>query len=198
MVAVDPKNNSVSIIAKMPEAVAAAQVASATEQLLQKYIIQYKTQKAQNYLDFVQERFSEAEATYQDKREKLARFQDANKSLNTAMAQSKMTRLEEESLAAFDVYASLASQLEQAKISVKEDTPVFMVLEPVTVPVEPVGTSKLSVIFIFAFLGTAFAFCVIIFKQYIFEILQNEKLAAWFEREDKSVFSKLRKKKKIE
>ncbi len=198
MVAVDPKNNSVSIIAKMPEAVAAAQVASATEQLLQKYIIQYKTQKAQNYLDFVQERFSEAEATYQDKREKLARFQDANKSLNTAMAQSKMTRLEEESLAAFDVYASLASQLEQAKISVKEDTPVFMVLEPVTVPVEPVGTSKLSVIFIFAFLGTAFAFCVIIFKQYILEILQNEKLAAWFEREDKSVFSKLRKKKKIE
>ena len=182
----------------MPEAVAAAQVASATEQLLQKYIIQYKTQKAQNYLDFVQERFSEAEATYQDKREKLARFQDANKSLNTAMAQSKMTRLEEESLAAFDVYASLASQLEQAKISVKEDTPVFMVLEPVTVPVEPVGTSKLSVIFIFAFLGTAFAFCVIIFKQYILEILQNEKLAAWFEREDKSVFSKLRKKKKIE
>lgn len=198
MVAVDPKNNSVSIIAKMPEAVAAAQVASATEQLLQKYIIQYKTQKAQNYLDFVQERFSEAEATYQDKREKLARFQDANKSLNTAMAQSKMTRLEEESLAAFDVYASLASQLEQAKISVKEDTPVFMVLEPVTVPVEPVGTSKLSVIFIFAFLGTAFVFCVIIFKQYILEILQNEKLTAWFEREDKSVFSKLRKKKKIE
>lgn len=198
MVTVDPKNNSVSIIAKMPEAVAAAQVASATEQLLQKYIIQYKTQKAQNYLDFVQERFSEAEATYQDKREKLARFQDANKSLNTAMAQSKMTRLEEESLAAFDVYASLTSQLEQAKISVKEDTPVFMVLEPVTVPVEPVGTSKMSVIFIFVFLGTAFAFCVIIFKQYILEILQNEKLSAWYEREDKSVFSKLRKKKKTE
>lgn len=198
MVTVDPKNNSVSIIAKMPEAVAAAQVASATEQLLQKYIIQYKTQKAQNYLDFVQERFSEAEATYQDKREKLARFQDANKSLNTAMAQSKMTRLEEESLAAFDVYASLTSQLEQAKISVKEDTPVFMVLEPVTVPVEPVGTSKMSVIFIFVFLGTAFAFCVIIFKQYILEILQNEKLSAWYEREDKSVFLKLRKKKKTE
>ena len=197
-IAVDPKNNSVSIIARMPEAVAAAQITSATEQLLQKYIIKYKTQKAQNYLDFVEERFQEAEANYQEKREKLARFQDANKSLNTAMAQAKMTRLEEESLAAFDVYASLTSQLEQAKISVKEDTPVFMVLEPVTVPIEPVGTSKMSIIFIFVLMGTAAAFCVIVFKQYILEILQNDKLSAWFENEDKSIFSKLRKKKIVE
>jgi uncharacterized protein involved in exopolysaccharide biosynthesis len=114
------------------------------------------------------------------------------------MAQAKMTRLEEESLAAFDVYASLTSQLEQAKISVKEDTPVFMVLEPVTVPIEPVGTSKMSIIFIFVLMGTAAAFCVIVFKQYILEILQNDKLSAWFENEDKSIFSKLRKKKIVE
>jgi|GEM_PF-167855 len=197
-IAVDPKNNSVSIISKMPEAVAAAQITSATEQLLQKYIIKYKTQKAQNYLDFVEERFYEAEATYNEKREKLARFQDANKSLTTAMAQAKMTRLEEESLAAFDVYASLTSQLEQARISVKEDTPVFMVLEPVTVPIEPVGTSKMSIIFIFTFMGVAIALCVIVFKQYIIEILQNEKLKTWFEHEDKSIFSRFRKKKNIE
>jgi hypothetical protein len=47
-------------------------------------------------------------------------------------------------------------------------------------------------------MGTAAAFCVIVFKQYILEILQNDKLSAWFENEDKSIFSKLRKKKIVE
>ncbi len=190
-IGVNTKNNSVTITAKMPEPVAAAQVASAVETLLHKYIVEYKTQKAQDYLDFVQERFVEAESEYLSKRDRLAQYQDANKALNTAMAQARLTRLEEESLAAFDVYASLTSQLEQAKISVKEDTPVFMILEPVAVPTEPVGTSKMAIVVMFLFLGFAIPLCVIFFKTTLLDIYPSEKIVAWYEREDESFWGKL-------
>lgn len=187
---------SVNISAKMPEPVAAAQVASAVEQLLQKYIIEFKTQKAKENLEFIQERFVEAEANYQEKRERLARFQDANKSLNSAVAQVRKTKLEEESTAAFEVYVSLTQQLEQARISVKENTPVFMVLEPVAIPMEPVGISRSMVIFVFVFLGFCLSMLLVVFKQSILEIYPNEKLINWYEKEDRFFF--VRKKKEQE
>jgi uncharacterized protein involved in exopolysaccharide biosynthesis len=181
---------SVNISAKMPEPVAAAQVASAVEQLLQKYIIEFKTQKAKENLEFIQERFVEAEANYQEKRERLARFQDANKSLNSAVAQVRKTKLEEESTAAFEVYVSLTQQLEQARISVKENTPVFMVLEPVAIPMEPVGMGRSMIVLIFIFLGFTFSLLLIVFKQSILEIYPNEKLINWYEKEDRFFFSR--------
>ena len=187
---------SVSISAKMPEPVAAAQVASAVEQLLQKYIIEFKTQKAKENFEFIQERYTEAEANYQDKRERLARFQDANKSFNSAVAQVRKTKLEEESTAAFEVYLSLTQQLEQARISVKEKTPVFMILEPVAIPMEPVGMGRSMIILIFIFLGLAFSLLLIIFKQSILEIFPNEKLITWYEKEDRFFFSRKKNKQK--
>lgn len=184
---------SVTISAQMPEAVAAAQVAAAVEQLLQKYIIEFKTQKAKDNLKFIEERFVEAEANYQEKRERLARFQDANKSLNSAVAQVRKTKLEEESTAAFEVYVSLAQQLEQARISVKENTPVFMVLEPVAIPMEPVGLGRSIIILLFVFLGVCLSILLVVFKQLIVEIIPNEKLINWYEKEDR--FFPSRKKK---
>lgn len=192
---VNTKDNSVKISATMPESVAAAQIAVAAEQLLQKYIIHYKTQKAEEYLAFVQGRFNEAEANYQNKRERLAKFQDANKSLSTAVAQARMTRLEEESLAAFDVYASLSSQLEQAKIAVKEDTPVFMVLEPVVAPTLPIGHGRSVLVLVFAAVGLFIALCIVVFKRAIVDVLQLEAVTAWYEKEDERFLPRLKKKK---
>jgi uncharacterized protein involved in exopolysaccharide biosynthesis len=53
---------------------------------------------------------------------------------------------------AFEVYSGLAQQLEQARIQEKEDTPVFSVLKPVTVPLED-NASGATTLIIFIFLG---------------------------------------------
>ena len=47
----------------------------------------------------------------------------------------------------------LATQLEQAKIKVKEETPVFTVLEPVKVPVNKSRPKKLFVVLGSLFIG---------------------------------------------
>jgi len=42
---------------------------------------------------------------------------------------------------------------EQAKIQVKKDTPVFTIIEPVTVPSEKSKPNRLMILFIWFFLG---------------------------------------------
>jgi len=52
---------------------------------------------------------------------------------------------------AFNVYNSLAQQVEQAKLKVQEQTPVVSVLQPVQVPVDD-ETSGLMILIVFLLL----------------------------------------------
>ena len=57
---------------------------------------------------------------------------------------------------AFEVYKGLATQLEQAKIKVKEETPVFSVLEPVMVPIDKSKPKRKIILGVFIFIGILF------------------------------------------
>lgn len=43
---------------------------------------------------------------------------------------------------AYQVYSQVASQLQVARAKVQEEKPVFAVVEPAVVPLDPSGTSK--------------------------------------------------------
>jgi uncharacterized protein involved in exopolysaccharide biosynthesis len=51
------------------------------------------------------------------------------------------------------VFQELAKQLEQAKIQVAKDTPVFTIVEPVVIPNEDAGPSGLKTLMIWFVLG---------------------------------------------
>jgi len=84
----------------------------------------------------------------------LAEFRDKNKNVTSALARTQEERLQSDYQLAFDVYSGLAQQLEQARIKVKEDTPILSVLKPVTVPLED-NASGFTTLVIFIFLGAA-------------------------------------------
>lgn len=54
---------------------------------------------------------------------------------------------------AFSVYNEFATELETAKIRVKEDTPIFSVVEEATVPIEASKPRKVMFLLIWSFLG---------------------------------------------
>jgi uncharacterized protein involved in exopolysaccharide biosynthesis len=135
-VEVDKKTSIITIIVEMPDPIAAAEVAYNSYEVLTEYVIDYKISKAQENLNFVQERYNESKDKFQRAQESLALFNDQNKNVVTAMAQTEQQRLQNEFDIAFDIFKGLSSQLEQAKIAVKEETPVVKILEPVTIPTE--------------------------------------------------------------
>jgi hypothetical protein len=152
-VAVNERNGYISLSATMPEAAMAAQVAARAQELLQEYITRFKLQKVEANLDFVEARYKEVKADFEAKQRALAKFQDANRDISLAIARSRENSLSNEYDLAFSIYSEMARQKEQARIEVKEDTPIFTVVEPVTVPVERSAPRRGRIMIISLFLG---------------------------------------------
>ena len=151
----DKKNGDVTISARMPEALAAAQVVDAVQNLLQKYVIELKLQKAEVNYEYIKQRYDEAKVVFEQKQEEYAKFQDANKMLTTALSKAKEEQMRSEFTVAKDLFNQLTTQLVQAEMKIKEDIPILTVVEPVQVPLERSKPQRTKILFIWCFLGGA-------------------------------------------
>ncbi|MFV0591183.1 MAG: Wzz/FepE/Etk N-terminal domain-containing protein [Draconibacterium sp.] len=156
------------------EAALAAQVAQKAQALLQRSITEFKIEKATAQLEFIEGRYKETKKEFENAQAQLAAFRDRNKNVTSAMARTQEERLQSDYTLAFNVYSELAKQLEQAKIKVKEDTPVFAVIKPVTVPLED-NTSGFKILLIWTFLGGVVALGWIFGKQFLATVKERWK-----------------------
>lgn len=172
----DDKKGYVTITANMPEAVAAAQMAQATLELLQRYITEFKIEKVQSNLDFVQERYNEAKSNFEDIQSRRAKFRDANMNTTRYSAHAELEKLNAEYSLAMNLYSELASQLERAKISVKETMPVLTVITPVTVPFKKSKPKRVVILFAYTFFGVLAGAGSVLVIPTIAEITGSDKL----------------------
>ncbi len=166
MIDINDKDGYLTLTVNMPEAALSAEVAQYARELLQKYITQLKIKKANEQLNFIQNRYNEKKKEFEQAQETLARFRDQNKNVATAMAKTEEERLQSEYTIAFNVYSELAKQLEQAQIQVKEDTPVFSILSPAVVPTEKSKPKKALILIIWLFLGGIIGTGIVFGKQF--------------------------------
>ncbi|MDP3352365.1 MAG: GNVR domain-containing protein [Flavobacteriaceae bacterium] len=164
---VNIKDGYITISATMPEALAAAELAKKTQNLLQQYIINFKIQKSSDQLKFIEERFLEKELKFKSKQLQLARFSDRNQFVNSAQAQTTLVGLQSEYDIAEKVYSELAKQLETQQLQVKEDTPVFTILKPVAVPVKKTKPDRILILLVFTFLGFIIGTSWVLGKDYL-------------------------------
>ncbi len=172
----DEEKGYVTITANMSEPLAAAQLAQATLTLLQKYITEFKIEKVQSNLDFVQERFDEAKRNFEDVQARRAKLRDANMNTSRYSARTELERLDAEYTLAQGVYTSLAQQVEQAKISVKETAPILTVIKPVTVPYKKSKPQRAMILFAFTFLGAVAGMGGVLLIPTVAEITGSERM----------------------
>lgn len=145
----------------------AAQIAHKAQNLLQKYITEFKIKKAKAQLAFIEDRYAEKRKDFEKAQANLAAFRDRNKNVTSAVARTDEERLQSDYQLAFEVYSELAQQFEQAQIKVKEDTPVFSIIKPVTVPNEKSKPNRPLILIFFTFLGGLIGFSWIFGTQFI-------------------------------
>lgn len=175
-ITLNEKKGYVTITANMPEAVAAAQLAQATVALLQKYITEFKIDKVQSNLDFVQSRYDEAKQNFEDIQYRRAKHRDSNQNVIKHSARVEQEKLDAEYTLAMTLYTELAKQLEQAKISVKETTPILTVINPVTIPYKRTKPQRASILLAYVFLGFAAGAGVVFGVPYLANITGNERI----------------------
>jgi len=120
----------------MPDPYVAASVNSRVLNSLKEYIMNYRTEKLVLDLEFLEQRHEEARERFNEAQMNLAVFRDENRNLATQTARTEEERLISEYDLAFNLYSSFAQRLEQHKIKVQEETPLFKELQQVNIPAE--------------------------------------------------------------
>jgi uncharacterized protein involved in exopolysaccharide biosynthesis len=135
----------------------AAQLAQAATNLLQSNIIAFKSQSARNNLDFIEGQFESKRKEFEEVQDSIAVFKDQNLNITSTLYQNQLTRLESKFTVTSSVFQELAGQVEQAKIQVNKDTPIFTIIEPVSVPLERSKPKRTMMVIVWTFLGIVFS-----------------------------------------
>lgn len=143
--------------------------------LLQQQVIEFKIKNAKEFLGYTQQQFDEKQTAYYALLETVAKARDENKNINSQSYLSQFAKKEQELVIAQNVYNELALQLEQAKLQVAKDTPIFSTLKPVTIPTEHSAPKRGLMVVIWAFLGVVLSTGFVLVKEPIKEILASIK-----------------------
>ena len=152
-VSVDKKTLVITVAVQMQDPLISANITQVVLNNLQSYITSYRTQKAKQDLEFTEKVFSEARESYYKAQRAYAAFEDANKNIISASYRTEQERLKNEMTLTFNVYNTLAQKLEQDKLRVQEQTPVYTVIQPATVPLKAASPKKPLILIGFVFLA---------------------------------------------
>ena len=152
-----------------------AQVAQTAETLLQEKIIEFKVKSSKELLDFTSNQYNEKKIAFEKLQDERAVFVDNNINISSSLFQNKLSRIESELGIAQNVVQQLASQVEQAKLQVNKDTPVFTTIKPVTVPFKKSAPKRSVIVVIFIFLGLIISSGYVLIKEPVIEIIKSIK-----------------------
>ncbi len=153
MVDVDKKTGVTSVSVTLQDPLVTATITDTVVAKLQQYITAYRVSKAQQDCNYLEQLYKDRQKEYYEAQQSYANYMDANKSVILQSVLTERERLQNEMSLAYQVYSQVATQLQVARAKVQEAKPVFAVVEPSTVPLQPSGTSKKVVMFGFIFLA---------------------------------------------
>ncbi|MCK8492295.1 Wzz/FepE/Etk N-terminal domain-containing protein [Spirosoma sp. RP8] len=149
----DKKTGIITVSAKLSDPIAAADVARLSLEYLTNYITSYRTEKARNQVQFLTRQVNEARRRYQETELALSIYKDRNRGVFLNTAKIEEQRLQGDFLLAQSVYNDLSKQLEQAKIKVSEESPIFKTLEPASIPLRKSGPNRAAILLGFIIVG---------------------------------------------
>ena len=131
---------------------------------LQSNIISLRTNKIKEQLDYSKEQYQKQEEEFNILQNNLAKFKDSNKNISTAVFLSELQKLQSEYELQENILISLASEYNNNKIKLNKNTPIFSVLDEVSVPNKKSKPKRIQIILIYLFFGITFSIIYVLFK----------------------------------
>jgi capsular polysaccharide biosynthesis protein len=152
-ISVDKKEGFITLSVQDKDPQVAAIIAQNTQHLLQQEVIDFKIKNAQELLTFTETLYTEKKVAFEALQDELASFRDQHQNISSGLFENKLSRLESELAIASAVNEELAKQVEQARIQVSKDTPIFTIIDPVVIPNQRTSPKRTLIVFGFTFLG---------------------------------------------
>lgn len=163
--AVDKKDGYLTLTVDGTEPIMTAELALKAQQLLQEEVTRFRVEKSQSDLEYIQARYDEVKKETELYQEQLASVTDRSQDVTTTRARIGRDRIQAKYNLSNSIFTDIAKQLEQAKMQVKMDTPVFTIIQPVAVPTQP-SNSRARTLIVWTFLGIVLGCGIVLGKEY--------------------------------
>jgi len=162
---VDQKTLVITIDVRDQDPVICATVADSVKERLQDFITAYRTNKARIDLEYNEKLCAEAKQRYEKARQRYVEFADANQDVVLQSVRTRITDLENEMQLQFNAYQTYAAQVQNSEAQVQLETPAFMTLQSATVPIKPIGPSRIKYLLFFLFLAFVGTTTYVLYKE---------------------------------
>ena len=146
---IDTKTAITNVSVSLQSPKVAAVVADSVVHKLQEYITDYRTSKVKDDCAYWEKLFKERQREYYTAQKKYANYVDTHDNLVLQSVRTEQERLQNDMSLAYQIYSQVANQLQVARAKVQEEKPVFAVVEPAIVPLNPSGMKLMIYVIVF-------------------------------------------------
>ena len=172
-ISVNQKDGFITITANMPNSEYAANTCINAREILQQTVINNRIKSAKQKLEYSEEQLNSKRIEFEEVQNKLAYFNDSNLNLVTSSVINEREKLEAEFQIINAVMIELSKQVEQRKLQVSEDTPVFSIVKEASMAVKRSSPKRTQMILIFGFIGLVTSISYTLIKSPIAQILKE-------------------------
>lgn len=165
------KEGYIKVLANDKSPLISTQLVHLVTKTLQSKIISLRTNKIKEELEYSEVELSRQKEKFEALQNELALFKDSNKNISTAIFASELQKLQSEYNLQQNILISLSSEFNKNKIKLNKDTPIFSVLDEVTIPNEKSKPRRMIIVLAYSFIGFVISIIYILSNERIREII---------------------------
>tara|TARA_B100001093_G_scaffold488481_1_gene525754 strand:+ start:2470 stop:3468 length:999 start_codon:yes stop_codon:yes gene_type:complete len=173
VISVNQKDGFITISANMPESEYAAYAAINARNILQKIIINNKIKGAKQNLEFSEEQLKSKRMEFDEIQNKLSYFNDSNLNIVTSSIINEREKLVADFQIINAVIVELSKQVEQNKLQVSKDKPVFSIIKEATMAVKRSSPKRTQMVLIYGFVGFIISIVCVVLKKPFLQIVNE-------------------------
>lgn len=149
---IDRKTLVVTIKTTLDNRFICAELSRKVNENIEKYVTRYRTEKAIHDRDYYQKMYDDSRDEYFEAQNRYTRYVDSHQGIILQRVNVEGERLKNEANLKYQLYSSMAQQLQGAEAKVQLETPVFAEVVSPTVPFRNVNSRKKQAL-VFAFIA---------------------------------------------
>ena len=172
---INEKKGYIKVLATDENPFISSQLVEKVTKSLQSKIIEVRTNKIRERLEFSKEQYELKQIEFDILQKQLAEFKDSNKTISTARFRSELQKLESEYQLQQNIIINLASEFNNNKIKLNKDTPIFSVIDEVSVPNVRSKPKRSLIALIYVLLGFTLSIIFVLAKDNIISLIKEFK-----------------------
>lgn len=172
-ISVNQKDGFISISVTMPQSEYAANTCVNAREILQKTVISNRIKSAKQKLEYSEKQLKFKRIEFEEIQNKLAYFNDSNLNLVKSSIINEREKLQAEFQIINSVMVELSKQVEQRKLQVSENTPVFSIIKEATMPVGRSSPKRTQMVLTFGLIGFIFSVLYVLIEKPIRDIFKE-------------------------